>query len=49
MSVTWSLILTEKYMLRVFENRMLRKTFRPKRKEIIGNYRELHNEELHDV
>jgi len=34
---TWSLTLREKHRLRVFENRMLRRTFRPKRDEIRGS------------
>jgi len=32
--------------LRVFENRMLRRIFGPKRKEVVGGWRKLHNEEL---
>jgi len=32
--------------LRVFENRVLRRIFRPKRDEVIGEWRKLHNEEL---
>jgi hypothetical protein len=35
--------------LRVFENRVLRRTFGPKRDEVMGGGRELHNEELHDL
>jgi hypothetical protein len=35
--------------LRVFENRVLRKTFRPKRDELTGEWRKLHNEELYAV
>jgi hypothetical protein len=34
--------------LRVFENRVLR-IFRPKRKEMVGGQRRLHNEELHNL
>ena len=34
---------------RVFEKRVLRKTFGPKRHEVKGNYRKLHNEEIHDL
>ena len=45
----WSLILTEKPKLRVVEDRMLRKIFRPKMDEVTGEWRGLHNEELHDV
>jgi hypothetical protein len=35
--------------LRVFESRVLRKTFGPKRVEVIRESRRLHNEELHDL
>jgi hypothetical protein len=43
---TWSLTLREEHRLRVFENRMLRKIFGPKREDISGEWRKLHNEEL---
>jgi hypothetical protein len=43
---TWSLILTEERRLLVFENRVLRRVFGPKRDEITGEWRKLHNEEL---
>jgi hypothetical protein len=33
----------------VFENRMLRRRFRPKRDEVMGDWRKLHNEELHNL
>jgi hypothetical protein len=33
----------------VFENRVLRRIFGPKRDEVIGEWRKLHNEELHDL
>jgi hypothetical protein len=33
----------------VFENRVLRKIFGPKRDEVTGDWRKLHNEELHDL
>jgi hypothetical protein len=46
---TWSLSLREEHRLRVFENRVLRKIFGPKRDEVTGEWRRLHNEELHDV
>jgi hypothetical protein len=36
-------------MLRVFENRLLRRIFGPKRDEVTGEWRELHNEELNDL
>jgi hypothetical protein len=40
--------LSEKHRLRVFENRVLRKIFGPKRNEVTGERRKLHNEKLHD-
>jgi hypothetical protein len=33
----------------VFENRVLRRIFRPKRDEVTGDWRKLHNEELHTL
>jgi hypothetical protein len=33
----------------VFENRVLRRIFGPKRDEVIGEWRRLHNEELNDL
>jgi hypothetical protein len=44
---TWSLTLREENRLRVFENRVLRRISGPKRDEVTGEWRELHNEELH--
>jgi hypothetical protein len=44
---TWFLALREEHRLRVFENRVLRRIFGPKRDEVTGEWRELHNEELH--
>jgi hypothetical protein len=46
---TLSLILREENRLKVFENRGLRITFGPKRDEVIGGWRKLHNEELHNL
>ena len=46
---TWSLKLREERRLRVFENRVLRRVFGPKRDEITGEWRKLHNEELSDL
>jgi hypothetical protein len=46
---TWSLTLREGHRLRVFENRVLRRIFGPKRDEVIGEWRKLHNEELHNL
>jgi hypothetical protein len=43
---TCSLTLNEEYRLRVFENRVLRRIFGPKRDEVTGGWRKLHNEEL---
>jgi hypothetical protein len=45
---TWSLTLKEKHRLRVFENRVLRISD-PKRNDVTGEWRKLHNEELHDL
>jgi hypothetical protein len=42
------LTLREEHRLRVFENRVLRRTFGPKRDEMTGVWRKLHNEELRD-
>ena len=46
---TWSLILREERRLRVFENRVLSRVFGPKRDEVTGEWRKLHNEELRDL
>jgi hypothetical protein len=46
---TWSLTLREQHRLRVFENRVLRRIFGPKRGEVTGGWRKLHNEELHGL
>jgi hypothetical protein len=46
---TWSLTLREEHRLKVFENRELRRIFGPKRDEVTGEWRKLHNEELHDL
>jgi len=46
---TWSLTLREERRLRVFENRVLRTVFGPKRDEVTGEWRKLHNEELSDL
>jgi len=45
----WLLTLREERRLRVFENRVLRKIFGPKRDKVIGEWRKLHNEELNDL
>ena len=46
---TWSLTLREERKLRVFENRMLRKIFGPRRDEVTGEWKRLHNEKLNDL
>jgi hypothetical protein len=45
----WSLTLREERRLGVFENSVLRGIFGPKRDEVTGEWRRLHNEELHDL
>jgi hypothetical protein len=45
---TWSLTLREEHRLRVFENRVLRRIFGPKR-EVEGSWRKLHNNKLHNL
>jgi hypothetical protein len=46
---TLSLTLREEHSLRVFENRVLRRIFGPKRDEVSGGWRKPHNEELHGL
>ena len=46
---TWSLTLREERRLKVFENRVLRRIFGPKRDEVTGEWRKLHNEEFNDL
>ena len=46
---TWSLTLREERKLRVFENMVLRRIFGPRRDEVAGEWRRLHNEELNDL
>jgi len=45
----WSLTLWEERKLRVFENMVLRKIFGPRRDEVTGKWKRLHNEELNDL
>ena len=45
---TWCVTLREEHKLRVFENRVLRKAFGLEWEEVTEDWRELHNEELHD-
>jgi hypothetical protein len=46
---TWSLTLKEEHRLRVLENTVLRRIFGPKRDEVTGEWRRLHNEKLNDL
>jgi hypothetical protein len=46
---TWSLTLREEHRLMVFENRVLRRIFGPKRDNVTGGWRKLHNEEVHNL
>jgi hypothetical protein len=46
---TWSLTLLEERRLRVFQKKVLRRVFGPKRDEVTGEWRKLHNEELNDL
>jgi len=46
---TWSLTLREERRLRLFENRVARKIFRPKREEVTGEWIELYDVELNDL
>ena len=39
----------EQHTLKVFENRVLRKVFRPKVDEVTGTWRRLHNEKIYDL
>jgi hypothetical protein len=46
---TLSLMLREEHRLKVFENTVLRRIFGPKRDEVTGGWRKVHNEELHGL
>ena len=46
---TWSLTLREERKLRVSENMVLRRIFEPRREEVKGEWRRLHNEELNNL
>jgi hypothetical protein len=47
--MTRSLTLREEHRLRVYENKVPRRIFGPKRDEVTGGWRKLHNEELRDL
>jgi len=46
---TWSLTFWEERKLRVFEDMVLGRIFGPKRDEVTGEWRRLHNEKLNDL
>jgi hypothetical protein len=46
---SWCLTLREEHRLRVFENRVLRRIFRPKRDEVTVEWRKFHSEELYTL
>jgi hypothetical protein len=49
MGMKLGLSLREEHKLRVFENRILRRIFAPKGDDVMGVWRKLHNEELHNL
>jgi hypothetical protein len=46
---TWSLTLKEEHRLRMFEDKVLRRIFGPKKDEVTGEWIKLHNKELRDL
>jgi hypothetical protein len=46
---TWSLTVREEHRLKIFENRVLKRIFGPKRDEVTGGWRKLRYEELHNL
>ena len=46
---TWSLTLREEHRVRVFENKVLRRIFQPKRDKVTREWRKLHNEAINDL
>jgi hypothetical protein len=46
---TWYFTLRAEHRLRVFENNVMRRIYGPKREEVVGSWRRLHNEELHNI
>jgi len=48
-SATWLLMLTVERRLWAFQNRVLRRIFQPKRDEVTGEWKELHNEALSNL
>jgi hypothetical protein len=48
-SEKWPLSLREEHRLRVFENRVLRRIFGPRKDKAIAGWRNVHNEEYHNL
>ena len=46
---TWYLILRDEHRPRMLKNKVLKEIFGPKRDEVTGHWRKLHNEEFHDL
>jgi hypothetical protein len=46
---TWPLTLRGDHRINLFRNRVLRRIFEPKRNEVTGRWRKLHNEKLRDL
>jgi hypothetical protein len=46
---TWSLTLRDEHRLRVFENRVIKRIFGPKRDQVTEEWSKLHNEEPHNL
>jgi hypothetical protein len=46
---TWSLTLRDEHRLRMFQNRVLRRIYGPKSDEVMGEWRTMHNGELHNL
>jgi hypothetical protein len=46
---TWSLTLREEHRLKLCENNVLRSIFGPNMDEMVGSWRKMHNEELHNL
>jgi hypothetical protein len=49
MCETWSLTLKEQHRRRVLENKVQRRIFGLKKEEVVGDWRKLHNEKLHNL
>jgi hypothetical protein len=48
-SETWPVTLREGHRMRVYENRVLKRIFGPKREEMVGGWKRLHNEDYHNL